>query len=265
MRIATWNVNSIKARLPIVCDWLRSFSPDVLLVQETKTIDETFPRLEIEDIGYNILHVGQKTYNGVAILSKHPMSLEESYLSGDEFDLQARYIEALITPINQTPVRVASVYVPNGQDEQSEKFEYKLNFFDRLHKHLQKLLEYEEITVIGGDYNVAPEEIDVYDPKKLDGTVCFHPLEREKFRRFLHSGYYDAFRIKNPDKHTFSWWNYREGSWQYDKGMRIDHLLLSPQAVDKLNACDIDKSTRALPKASDHTPVWCELNLKKYL
>lgn len=257
---ATWNVNSIKARLPIVLDWLREHKPDVVMLQELKCITEQFPNMEIEDLGYNIAAHGQKTYNGVAILSRFPISDIETVLAGDPSDEQARYIEAIIS-LKNSAVRVASVYVPNGQEVGSDKFAYKLAFFERLHSHWQSLLKHREICVFGGDYNVAPEAIDVCDPRALDGSVCYHPAERAKLRALLHLGYYDAYRALNPTAHHYSWWDYRAGAYAQNKGLRIDHLLLSPPATDLLTKSWIDESPRGLEKASDHAPVLCELKI----
>ena len=254
MKIATWNVNSIRMRLPALLDWLKAATPDVVLLQETKVLDEAFPALEIGDLGYNIALNGQKTYNGVAILAKRPIEVETRKLPGDAADEEARYIEAIVDRL-----RVASVYVPQGTDVAGPRFAFKLRYFERLREHLRTLLAYEEPFVIGGDWNVAPEEIDVWDAVRLDGTLCYHPEERKRFRAILHLGVSDAFRVLNGAPHSYSWWDYRGGGWQRDQGMRIDHLILSPQAADRLQASGIDKSPRGVEKASDHTPVWCDL------
>ncbi len=262
MKIATWNVNSVKARLQHVLDYLKDEQPDVLLLQELKCLTEAFPTMECEDAGYNVAAHGQKTYNGVAILSKHPIEdvvttlpvLEEA----DKEDKQARYIEAVICGDGQA-FRVASVYVPNGTEIDSDRFAYKLRYFDRLREHITGLLRYEEKLIIGADYNVAPEDIDVYNPKALRGTLCFHPEEQQKFRSLLHLGLADAYRALHPDVQQFSWWDYRGGGLQNNKGLRIDHLLLSPQAADNLQACDVDLHPRQKEKPSDHAPVWCEI------
>lgn len=260
IKIATWNVNSIKARLPNVLEWLSEAKPDIVLLQELKTTDDGFPYMEIEDMGYNVAVNGQKTYNGVAIFSKFPIDDVVKKLPGDEADEQARYIEGVVS-VNKEVLRVASVYVPNGQEPSSDKFQYKLKFFERLKNHAEKLLEYEEKLIIGGDYNVAPDDIDVYDPKSLRGTTCFHPEEQKRFRSIINLGFTDAFRALHPKKHQFSWWDYRGGGYEHNKGMRIDHLLLSPQAADVTVASGIDEQPRGKEKASDHTPVWCEVKI----
>ena len=258
VKIASWNVNSVKARLPHVIDWLRDESIDIALLQETKCLEEAFPFMELEDLGYNIAVAGQKTYNGVAILSKFPIEDVVKALPGDEKDEEARYIEGVISS-PEGVLRVASVYVPNGTEVGSDRFAYKLKFFDRLREHAKNLLELDEKLVIGGDYNVAPTDIDVFDAKTLRGTLCFHPDEQEKFRSLEYIGLTDVFRAKYPEKMQFSWWDYRGGGYQHNKGMRIDHLMLSPLATDSLEACDVDENPRKKDKPSDHTPIWCSL------
>jgi len=255
MKIATWNVNSVKSRLEHLQKYLQDFKPDILLLQELKCVTENFPYVEIEELGYNIAAHGQKTYNGVAILSKFPLEdirtgLDGAGLNGQNPDEQARYIEAVTGGF-----RVASVYVPNGQAVGTDKFDYKMRFFDRLREHAIELLKYNEKLVIGADYNVAPADIDVYDPKSLAGSVCFHPAEQEKFRALEFLGLTDAFRAANPHGQQFSWWDYRGGSWEHGKGMRIDHLLLSPQAADCLISCATEETPRGWEKPSDHAPV----------
>ena len=252
MKIVTWNVNSVKSRLEHLTKYLRETSPDVVLLQELKCETDAFPRMEVEDCGYNLAIHGQKTYNGVAILSKFP--LEDVLKNFDETDEQARYIEAVTNG-----VRVASVYVPNGQEPNSDKFQYKMQFFEKLRLHMKNTLEYDEKFVVGGDYNVAPEDIDVFDPKGMAGTTCFHPDEQIRFKAILNLGFTDAFRAKHQGVQKFSWWDYRAGAWQYNKGMRIDHFLLSPQAADVLKSSDVDSVPRGWEKPSDHAPVWVEL------
>lgn len=254
--IATWNVNSIKARMPHVLGWLNETAPDVALLQETKTTNDTFPAMEIEDLGYNIAIHGQKSYNGVAILSKYPINDIITALPGDENDAQARYIEGVIA-LQGVAIRVASIYVPNGQSPESEKFTYKLRFLERLQAHAATLLHYNEMLVLGGDYNVAPYPEDIFDPIKMDGTTCYHENERTRFRPLLYGGLYDAFRLKYPDTlKAFSFWDYRGNAYAQNAGYRIDHLLLSPQAADKLQSCEIQHMLREKEKASDHAPVF---------
>lgn len=254
LSIATFNINSINARIPNLLAWLDETRVDIVLLQETKCLDEAFPRLEIEERGYNIAVYGQKTYNGVAILSKFPLEDIVRGLPGDPSDEQARYIEA-IASIPGGAMRVASAYVPNGQDVTSDKFPYKLRFLERLRAHWATRLPLHEIAVLGGDFNVAPEAIDVYDAKALDGSVCYHPAERERLRALLHLGFYDAFRVLHPTTQQFSWWDYRGGAYERGHGLRIDHLLLSAHAADRLERCEVDEKPRQQERPSDHTPV----------
>ncbi len=254
MKIATFNVNSIKARLPRVLEWLREAAPDVVLLQEIKTVDEGFPELEIGDLGYNIAVHGQKTYNGVAILSKLPIEDVTRGLPGDPGDEQARYIEATIGDL-----RVASIYLPNGNPVDSEKYPYKLAWMDRLVAHVRDtLLPVEQPFVLGGDYNVIPADPDVYDPGAWAGDALFLPATRSRFRALIHLGLTEAWRALHGEV-GYSFWDYQKGRWARDEGLRIDHFLLSPQAADRLRACEIDKAPRGKEKASDHTPVWCEI------
>lgn len=255
MKIATWNVNSIRARLPRVIEWLEGACPDVLLLQETKVEDDAFPGTAFEDQGYNVATIGEPGgRNGVAVLSKRPIEDVMRGLPGDPDDLEARYIEAFTCGL-----RVASVYVPNGTAIGSERFSYKLAFFDRLRAHARALLEQDESFLIGGDFNVAPTTIDVFDPEALEGTVCYHKEERARFRALINLGLYDAFRIVDPAGRVYSWWHYQGRAVKANQGMRIDHILLSPEATDRLQACAIDGQVRTLKAASDHAPVWCEL------
>lgn len=254
MKIATWNVNSIKARLPNVLDWLKTADPDVVLLQEIKTVDDGFPRLEIEELGYQCAVHGQKSYNGVAILSKRGLEDVSARLAGDDADEQARYLEATVGG-----VRVATIYLPNGNPADSEKYPYKLGWMKRLKARAAELLAEERPVVLGGDYNVIPTDDDVHDPVAWQGDALIKPETRAAFREILHLGYTDAFRAKDPTPHRYSFWDYQGGAWQKDHGIRIDHLLLSPQAADRLVDAGIDSKPRGKEKASDHTPVWCTL------
>lgn len=249
--IATWNVNSINARLPNVLEWLGAAKPDIVLLQEIKCQDEAFPRRPVEELGYHVLTHGQKSYNGVAILSRQLPEEVRTGLPGDEADAQARYLEAVIEG-----VRVASIYLPNGNPVGTEKFAYKLAWLERLRAHAAELLATAEPIVLGGDYNVIPEPIDCHDPKAWEGDALFRPESRRAFRAFLHLGLVDAFRALHPDQaRAYTFWDYQGGAFQLDHGIRIDHLLLSAPAADRLQACTIDKEPRRHPKASDHTPV----------
>jgi len=257
--VATWNVNSIKARLPRVTEWLEAFSPDVALLQELKTTDDTFPRMEIEALGYQVETVGQKTYNGVAIVSKQPIEVRERALPGDAKDEQARYLEA-----DTCGLTVAALYLPNGnptRDEDGgdhEKFTYKLGWMDRLVEHGRKLLTSNTPVILGGDYNICPTDDDVYDPEKFADDALCRPESRKRFRTLLNLGYTEAFAALDGRPHSYSYWDYQRGAWQKDDGLRIDHLLLSPEAADKILEVGIDKVPRGKEKASDHTPVWAK-------
>jgi len=254
--VATWNVNSIRSRLLHLLDWLKADAPDVVLLQETKCVDDAFPALEIEALGYSIARHGEKSYNGVAILSKFALSDIRIGIPGNEEDTQARYIEALVaTP---SPMRVASVYVPNGQTPDSEKFPYKLRFLDRLNAHVARLLTRGDRLVIGGDYNIAPEDSDVHNVHEWAGTVLTHIEVRKRLRAMLHQGLYDAGTLMNV--RDFTWWDYRAGAFANDDGLRIDHLLLSAQAADSLSGYRVVRQVRALEKASDHAPVLGSFN-----
>jgi exodeoxyribonuclease-3 len=254
MKIATWNVNSLRARLPRVTDWLAEAHPDVLLVQETKVQDEDFPSEIIEDLGYNTAVHGQKSYNGVAIFSKFPIEDISRGLPGDDQDTQARYIECFTGG-----ARVASIYLPNGNPYPGEKFEYKLSWMKRLVKKTSKLLENEEVLILGGDFNVCPTDDDVYDPQAwVDDALC-RIESRNHFRELLNLGLTNAFRTYHAGPGKYSYWDYTRGAWQKDFGLLIDHLLLSPEAADRLSGSGIDKGPRGKEKPSDHTPVWCEL------
>lgn len=258
--IATFNINSIKARLPNLLAWLRESPVDILLLQELKCVEEAFPAMELEDLGYNLAIHGQKTYNGVAICSKYPLDDITRGLPEGDGDDHARYIEAVVS-LPGSAMRVASAYVPNGQDVSSDKFPYKLRFFERLRLHWERVLAYHEVAVLGGDFNCAPLPLDVYDPAALEGTVCYHPAERERLRALMHLGLYDAFRVLHPQEKQFSWWDYRAGGYERGHGLRIDHLLLSGMAVDRLTACHIDEQPRQQEKPSDHAPVVATLSL----
>lgn len=256
MKIATFNVNSIKARLPRVLEWLAEAQPDVACLQEIKCLDENFPRLEVEDLGYNVETHGQKTYNGVALLSKHPLEDVVRGLPGNEEDDQARYIEAFTGG-----VRVASIYLPNGNPVPGEKFDYKLDWMDHLIARAKELLAWEEKLVLAGDYNVCPSDDDCYDPVAFANDALLQPESRAKFRELSFLGFTDALKQINPAGHQWTFWDYQRGAWQKDNGLRIDHLLLSPQAADVLKDCAVDRAPRGKEKASDHTPVWCELEI----
>ncbi|MEO1311682.1 MAG: exodeoxyribonuclease III [Pseudomonadota bacterium] len=260
MKIATFNVNSINARLPRILEWFDAAAPDVAVLQEIKCVDEKFPALEFESRGYNVAVHGQKTYNGVALLSRHPIEDVRKGLPGDDEDEQARYIEALVTPADAAPVRVGGLYLPNGNPAPGPKFDYKLAWMERLLAHARELLTREEAFVLAGDYNVIPGPEDVHDPAAWADDALFRPESRAMFRRLLNLGLTEAFRERRPDEVAYTFWDYQAGAWQKDHGIRIDHLLLSPQAADRLTDVGIDKQERAKEKPSDHVPVWAELS-----
>ncbi len=257
IKVATWNVNSIRARLPNVLDWLKEAQPDVVLLQELKCVDEAFPRLEIEELGYNVATHGQKTYNGVAILAKSALEDVEPRLPGGDDDEQARYIEATVFG----KLRVTSIYLPNGNPLRTEKFTYKLAWMDRLYAHIKRGLADGEMRIYGGDFNVIPKDSDVFDPRAFRDDALLQPESRARFRALLHLGLTDAFRAFNALPHQYSYWDYQAGAWQKDHGLLIDFLLLSAKAADTLTNAGIDKGPRGKEKASDHTPVWCEVTV----
>ncbi len=258
MKIATWNINGIKARLETTLTWLREATPDVACLQEIKSIDEKFPSEPFEDLGYNVATHGQKGFNGVAILSKAPLEDVRQRLPGDEDDEQSRYIEATIsTPTGA--VRVACLYLPNGNPIDTPKFPYQLAWMGRLETRVRDLLAEEMPLVVAGDYNVIPRPEDARRPDIWTGDALYQPESRAAFRRLINLGLTDAIRATEPAPETYTFWDYQAGAWPKNNGIRIDHILLSPQAADCLTSAGIDKSTRGWEKPSDHVPVWIEL------
>ncbi len=262
MKIACWNVNSINARLLNVLDWLKRANPDIVCLQELKCEDHKFPLEEIEALGYNCLINGQKSYNGVAILSKLPIQEERRTLPGDEADEQARYLEAIISLKDGSAMRVISVYCPNGNPiiphEDSPKFEYKLAWMDRLRDHITELLKYEEKMVVCGDWNIIPRPEDCYDPRAWEKDALFHPNSRAKWHELLNLGLTDSFMALDGRSEQYTFWDYQAGAWPRNNGIHIDTILCSPQAADSLVAHKIWRDERELTKASDHVPVWAE-------
>ncbi len=255
MKIATWNVNSLKVRLPQVLQWLESEKPDIIGLQETKLTDELFPRGEIEAAGYRVLFSGQKTYNGVALLSREEATDPITDLPGLD-DPQRRVLGATING-----VRFLNLYVPNGQEVGSDKYAYKLDWIEKLQAHVRAQLEIHENVVIVGDFNIAPEDRDVYDPAGWADSVLFSPPEREAFRRLLDAGLADAFRLFEQEEKIWSWWDYRMGAFRRDMGLRIDHILVSSALAKSCTACRIDKAPRTWERPSDHAPVVAEFSL----
>jgi exodeoxyribonuclease III len=259
MKIATFNVNSIKARVDTVLTWFKQAEPDVALLQEIKCETNAFPALEFEAMGYTCAILGQKSYNGVALISKHKIEDVTEGLPGDDGDDHARYIEGVVSTKGGA-VRVASIYAPNGNPADSEKYPYKLKWMERLIARAKSLLAHEEMLVLGGDYNIIPTAEDCYDPRVWVNDALFKLETRRTYRQMLNLGLTDAFRACNAKPRQYTFWDYQAGAWQKNNGIRIDHLLLSPQAADRLKTCAIDQHTRAWEKPSDHVPIWCELD-----
>lgn len=262
MKIATWNINSARARLDHLVQWLRTFQPDVVLLQEIKVQTELFPAEAILDEGYQSAAAGQKSYNGVAILSKYRIEDVNIGFNSNPLPDEARYIDGLI----DGKIRVGSVYIPNGQNKKSEKFPKKLEFLDAFIPETLKKAQEDTPFVLGGDYNIAPKDEDATFPERWKGDVPFTSDERTRYAQLLHNGMYDATRIKHAYKDPknpslMTWWDYRAGSFEKDNGLRIDHLLLCPQAADLFKDTGIDRTPRTWEKPSDHTPVWCELSI----
>jgi exodeoxyribonuclease-3 len=258
MKIASWNINGIKARIDAAMTWLKSASPDIACLQEIKCADEAFPRFEFEALGYNVAVHGQKGFNGVALLSKLPFEDVTPGLAGDPQDVQARYLEACVS-VPSGVLRVLNIYLPNGNPFGSEKFVYKLAWMTRLKERIRTLLHYEEPMVIAGDFNVIPAPEDVYNPAAWTNDALFRPESRGHFHALVNLGLTDAFRACHDEPHRYTFWDYQAGAFQKNQGLRIDHLLLSPQAADRLQACEIDATPRSWEKPSDHVPIWIEL------
>jgi len=258
MKIATWNINGVKARAETVLAWLKETNPDIACFQEIKSIDENFPRAAFEELGYNVETHGQKSFNGVAILSKHPLEHVQRGLPGDDADEQARYIEASVAT-EAGALRFGCLYLPNGNPISTEKFPYKLKWMDRLIAHAQLRLADEVPFMLLGDYNVIPDPIDAKNPDAWTDDALYQPESRQKFRTLIHLGFTEAVRSATDVAETFTFWDYQAGAWQKNNGIRIDHILLSPQANDRLNGCGIDKHVRGWEKPSDHVPVWVDL------
>jgi len=263
MKIATFNINGIKARISALTDWLREADPDVAVLQEIKSVDEGFPRAHFEEMGYIVETHGQKSFNGVAILSKLPLEDVRRGLPGDDEDMQARWIEA--TVIGETPIRICGLYLPNGNPAPGPKYDYKLAWMVRLETRVKALLELEEPAVILGDYNIIPQREDAARPDAWREDALFRPESRAAFRRILNLGLTEAFRARQPHMppqpgpEQFSFWDYQAGAWNRNDGIRIDHLLLTPQAADLLEDVRIDSEIRGREKPSDHVPVWIDL------
>ena len=258
MKIATFNINGIKARFDGLTEWLQTSAPDVALLQEIKSVDDAFPREHFEDLGYVVETHGQKSFNGVAILSKLPLEDVSRGLPGDETDEQARWIEA--TVIGERPVRVCGLYLPNGNPVPGEKYDYKLAWMGRLKARAEALLAAEEPAVMAGDYNIIPQDEDAAKPEAWVEDALARPESRRAFRSILNLGLTEAFRARHKGPGHYSFWDYQRGAYDRNDGIRIDHHLLTPQAADLLLDCWIESDVRGRSKPSDHTPVWIELD-----
>jgi exodeoxyribonuclease-3 len=258
LKIATWNINGVKARLETTLAWLDEAKPDLACLQEIKSVDEGFPRAAFEEAGYQVETHGQKGFNGVAFLSRVPLTDIRRGLPGDDSDEQARYIEARIETDGR-PLRVGCLYLPNGNPLSTEKFPYKLGWMDRLVRHARMRLEEEERFVLLGDYNVIPDPRDARHPENWTGDALFQPESRGAYRALLALGLTDAVRATNQEDGVYTFWDYQAGAWQKNNGIRIDHVLLSPEATDVLEGVGIDVHVRGWEKPSDHVPVWVDL------
>ena len=258
MKIASFNINGIKARIQALPDWLDEAQPDVVLLQEIKSVDETFPREVFEDRGYNVETHGQKSFNGVAILSKLPLEDVQRGLPGDDSDEQARWIEA--TVVGKQAIRICGLYLPNGNPVPGPKYDYKLAWMERLYTRAQQLLAEETPALMAGDYNIIPQAEDAARPDVWVEDALYRPESRAAYRRILNLGFTEAFRAMTQGPGHYSFWDYQAGAWNKNDGIRIDHFLLSPQCADLLQDCQIDKDIRAREKPSDHVPIWVQLD-----
>ncbi len=255
MKIASFNINGIKARLPRLLEWLEETRPTVACLQEIKTQDEGFPAEEFEKIGYHAIWHGQKSFNGVAILADGVKPVEtQRGLTGEPEDDHSRYIEAEVNG-----VRIAGIYLPNGNPQPGPKFDYKLRWMERLRARMAELKALEIPTIVTGDFNVIPTDADIWSPKAMADDALMQPESRDAYLRLLHDGWTDAIATHNPQGGVWTYWDYQAGAWQRDHGFRIDHALLSPELADRLVACGVDKEHRGREKASDHAPIWVEL------
>ncbi len=254
-KIATWNVNSLKVRLAHVLQWLEAENPDVLALQETKSIDENFPTDAIKEAGYHVCFSGQKTYNGVATICKSPIETISNCLP--DYDDEQRRVLA----INTANITVLNIYVPNGSEVNSDKYRYKLEWFSKLHPFVQQLQTDNDRLIILGDFNIAPEDRDIYDADEWVGSVLVSKPERDEFNKLLSHGLSDCFRLFDQKEKSFSWWDYRAAAFRRDRGLRIDHILASEVLSSSCRVCYIDKNPRRLERPSDHTPVVAEFEI----
>ena len=262
MRIATWNVNSIKQRLDAAVAWLTERQPEIVCLQETKCVDDAFPRETFERLGYNVAVHGQRAFNGVALLSKFPFDEVNNGLPGDAADDHARFIEAVVS-IGRGALRVASLYLPNGNPPDTDKYSYKMGWMTRLAAYARERLSLQEPLILAGDYNVIPEAADARNPQAWTSDALFLPRTRAEFRALINLGLTDAVRAASDQGGLYTFWDYQAGAWQKNNGIRIDHVLLSPEAADKLSDVGIDRHVRAWEKPSDHVPVWLDLAIER--
>lgn len=262
MKIATWNINGVKARIENLCQWLKDSSPDIACLQEIKSVDDAFPRLEIEALGYHVETHGQKGFNGVALLSKVRPDEVNRGLPGDDSDEHARFIEGVFS-VTGGAIRVASLYLPNGNPpDDPVKYPYKLAWMDRLARFAEDRLKLEEPLILAGDYNVIPEPFDCHDPKVWAGDALFLPQTRAAFRRLENLGFTDALRAVTDAPKVYTFWDYQAGAWQKNNGIRIDHLMLSPEAARHLVSAGVEKHVRGWEKPSDHVPMVGEFSFE---
>ena len=259
VKIASFNINGIKARANALITWLRDAQPDVALSQEIKSVSENFPSDLFKDLGYNVVVNGQKSFNGVAILSKLPIEDIVSRLPGDSEDDQARWLE--VTIVGNQAIRMCNLYLPNGNPTPGPKYDYKLSWMRRLHEKAKELMNSEIPAFMAGDYNIIPQAEDAANIGAWEQDALFLPDSRTEFRRILNLGFTDAFRAKHNGSGHYSFWDYQAGAWDRDDGIRIDHFLLTPQCADLLKNCQIDKHIRSKEKPSDHVPIWIELDV----
>jgi exodeoxyribonuclease-3 len=263
MKIATWNINGIRARLDTALTWVKDAAPDIVCMQEIKCEDLSFPSEMFEELGYNVAVHGQKGFNGVALLSKLRLEDIARGLPGNDADDHARFIDAVVS-VSWGALRVVSLYLPNGNPIGTEKFAYKLAWMDRLRDHARELLAEERPVILAGDWNVIPTDSpdDVFSARAMAHDALMQPESRNAFRRILNQGWTDAIRARYPEGAVYTFWDYQAGCWQRDAGFRIDHLLLSPQAADRLLDAGVDKEYRGREKASDHAPTWVEIEVE---
>ena len=258
MKVATFNINGIKARIDALSDWLDEAQPDIVLLQEIKSVDDAFPKEPFQDRGYNVATHGQKSFNGVAIMSKLPFEDLSVGLPGDDNDYQARWIEA--TVVGKQAIRICGLYLPNGNPAPGPKYDYKLEWMERLYMRAKELIATEIPAILAGDYNIIPQKEDAATPKNWVNDALFLPQSRQAYRKIVGLGFTEAFRAYQPAGGHFSFWDYQAGAWDRNDGIRIDHILMSPSCADLMLECQIDKHIRDREKPSDHVPVWIRLD-----